>query len=910
MKYLIYSIILFLPLLAPAQNLVIDGSFENYNNCPIHISNVTDDCSNWNNFNVSTTADYFHTCGTGNAGIPTGSGGYQLPAHGNGQIGIIAYMPNYAWKETIRGRMMPMTIGETYQVSVSVNLGNISHYMSDNVDVYFYQYGDSTRADNDVNAIVPQVKFTSYGSISDTQNWVRIIDTFTADSAYNNIVIGGFNHNPSYTSFAPQGNAAYYYLDSLVVRPIKGLNVKDSILCVADTILLDYTYLIFQPNSTFTLQLSDKNGDFSTPIPIGSIPAQSTGTITGVLPDNLSNGVGYKVRVVTSNPADTILSPSTLKIGNPDSANITTTQNSPLCAGKDLVLYAGTNITPTTYSWTGPNGFSSTQAYSTIYSALPVHTGDYYAGIKFYGCEVADTVSVLIKPLPAAPAATSNTGLCAGDTLKLLASSSGGATSFSWAGPGSFSSTEQKPVIPGSTTAMNGDYIVTATLNGCIAKDTTSVTVKQPPAAVSLSSNSPVCTYDTLVLNSTGSNSGATYSWTGPNSFTATTQNASINNPSVTATGWYKMLVDYNGCDYADSVYATVNAAPATPVLSYNSPLCQGETLNLTINNIPGGIYSWTGPNSFNSNMQSPTRANMQYGDTGKYDITATVNGCTSAADISVHINPNPFVVILASPSDTICAGDPVVFNAYPNNHGGTPTFEWYVNNQLTSTGTNYSTSGLSNNTTIRCKMTEYTKCSAVYHDESNDITMKVLPWMAPSVNIISDPAGPLKPDEYVKFTATPTNAGNNPGYQWRQNGSDVVGATGKTWSANTLNDNDRVSVEVISNYRCPQPATSISNVIDVRVLTGLSNLPGDNDIMLYPNPNNGMFVLKGNITTNEVITIRITNTVGQNVYTKQVQPVNNKLDTTINADYLASGIYNLLLKTNEGQKVFRFTVR
>ncbi|HEY9177978.1 MAG TPA: hypothetical protein VIN07_09820, partial [Flavipsychrobacter sp.] len=166
--------------------------------------------------------------------------------------------------------------------------------------------------------------------------------------------------------------------------------------------------------------------------------------------------------VASSHVDTTLVNEFNIKIGNADSSAITITSNSPACEGNALSLSASTNVTPTTYSWMGPSGFNSTQQNPVINSATSANSGDYYATLKFYGCEVKDTLSVTVKPLPAKPVANNNSPLCAGDSLHLSSSSSTTGVSYSWAGPGSFSSSAQDTSIANSTVAMSGDYIVTA----------------------------------------------------------------------------------------------------------------------------------------------------------------------------------------------------------------------------------------------------------------------------------------------------------------------------------------------------------------------------------------------------------------------------------------------------------------
>ena len=581
----------------------------------------------------------------------------------------------------------------------------------------------------------------------------------------------------------------------------------------------------------------------------------------------------------------------------PRPASFSGSSNSPVCTGETINFTGSSTSAGVSWAWTGPNGFNSSSATPFINAATPAQNGDYYVTGTLNGCSLKDTVTVQVKPLPVKPVAGANTPICAGETLNLTASTSTSGVSWSWTGPGSFSASTQNPAITSTTTAMSGDYIVSAILNGCSLEDTVSVTVKPAPAAITLSSNSPVCAGGTLSLSSTASTTGVSYSWTGPNSFTAATQNSSVANATTAATGWYRMTADLNGCTYKDSTQATVHPIPATPNASYNNPMCVGETLQLNASNVTGAAYTWTGVGGYSASTQNPTRAGMQFGDTGTYSVTATANGCTSpAAQVRVSINPVPFVVVFPTPGDSICVGEQVSFTALPNNHGGTPAYKWYVNGQMKGTGTVFSSTMLNDQDIVRCDMTENAKCLAPYTDQSNDISMNVLPWLAPSVTITASPNRPLNVDEYVTFTTTVVNGGNNPKFQWKRNGQDVQGATGPQWSANTLNDNDSISVELISSYRCPQPPTASSNGIRVKVLTGVGDLTSKHDLALYPNPNNGSFILSGKLNTDKPVQLDIINALGQVVHRETITVQTGKLHKEIKLSNAANGIYLLRL--------------
>lgn len=887
------------------QNLVPNGNFEDTISCPT-ASNQISNSTGWGSW-TNASPDYFHTCAssTYSVGIPTNIGphGYQWPHSGNAYAGIIIPIALNGNAEYITRSISPLQVGATYEVSLSINGMNANRWRHDNLGVFFFANGPAFVATTNPVILNPQVDFSGNGTFDDTLNWMRLVKTYTADSAYDNIVIGGFKHpnNIQIDTIGTSSGWFYYYIDSVVVKWVgkSDIYATDSVLCAGDAIIVPYRVNdpnYFNTNNVFSLQLSNASGSFANPVTISTKNSKVSDTLVGVIPANTPTGTGYRIRMVASSNADTSEDNGyNIKIGNISAVGTTT--NSPICAGNTLTVNVST-VSGATYAWAGPNSYSSTIANNSFVNAGTAQSGNYYITLQLYGCTFKDTVTALVKPTPAKPVAFVLGGLlCAGDTLKLNVTSGTSGISWSWTGPSSYSASTQNPTRINATTAMSGDYIATADLNGCIAKDTVTVAVQPAPNAVTLSSNNPACSGDTLYVNSTNSSSGVTYNWAGPNSFSASTQNSFIANSTTAATGWYVMTVGLNGCNYKDSIYATINQTPSLPNISYNSPLCVGETLNLSTNST--GNYSWKGAGNFTSNQQNPARSNMQFGDTGSYSLVVTVSGCNSdTAKTNVTINPLPFVAIAASPGATICSGQQVQFTAYPNNHGGTPGYAWYINGIAAgNTSTVFTTTTLNNGDIVRCDMTEITKCSSPITDPSNDITMTVNQWLAPKVSISANPGPSIHPFQDITFTALATDAGSNPTYQWKRNGVNEAGATGPTWGANAqaLSNGDEICVLVRSSYSCPQPDTVLSNCIELEVRLGVNDVADNNDLLLYPNPNTGKFILKSN-TINAISKIEITNNVGQLVYVKDINRNVNLLNEEIDMSSPASGIYMLRL--------------
>lgn len=197
------------------------------------------------------------------------------------------------------------------------------------------------------------------------------------------------------------------------------------------------------------------------------------------------------------------------------------------------------------------------------YQAAYVFLSSYFVGLP------------TAQPQPSV--AASNIGNCVGQSLNLTASStnfSGGVT-YSWSGPNGFSSTQQNPVIANATLAQDGIYTVIATGNGNSATATTPVSIKPLPTA-SASSNGPVSAGQILNLMAAEAGSGASYGWSGPNSFNSTSQNPSIANVSTGNSGTYTLTVGLNGCSNTTTTNVTVNEVAAGTKIIYDDVLKTG----------------------------------------------------------------------------------------------------------------------------------------------------------------------------------------------------------------------------------------------------------------------------------------------------------------------------------------------
>ena len=150
---------------------------------------------------------------------------------------------------------------------------------------------------------------------------------------------------------------------------------------------------------------------------------------------------------------------------------------------------------------------------------------------------------------------------------------------------------------------------------------------------------------------------------------------------------------------------------------------------------------------------------------------TATSNEITMTVTAAVA----PSVTIAANPAGAICAGTNVTFTATPTNGGTTPSYQWKLNgNNVGTNAATYQNAALVNGNKITCVMTSALACANPTTATSNEITISVTAAVVPSVTIAANPAGAICAGTNVTFTATPTNGGTTPSYQWKLNGNNV----------------------------------------------------------------------------------------------------------------------------------------
>ena len=304
----------------------------------------------------------------------------------------------------------------------------------------------------------------------------------------------------------------------------------------------------------------------------------------------------------------------------------TAANNGPLCEGLTLNLL-GTPDGMASYSWTGPNGFTSTQQNPTITNVTAAAAGVYSLIVtNSSGCtSLAVTTTVVINANPTATA-SNNGPMCEDLTLNLYGQPSG-AASYQWTGPNGFTSNVQNPTIANVTAAAAGQYVlIVSNASGCQSVGNTSVTIFAKPATTA-TNNGPLCVG--TILNLLGGPAGMTsYAWTGPNGFTSIVQNPTIASVTAVNAGVFTLLVtNSTGCSASANTTVVVNPVPEAPAITQVGYI-------LTSSATDGNQWYYENNIIAGATQQTYTITH----NTGYYSVMVTLNGCTSPMSNKIWI--------------------------------------------------------------------------------------------------------------------------------------------------------------------------------------------------------------------------------------------------------------------------------
>lgn len=416
----------------------------------------------------------------------------------------------------------------------------------------------------------------------------------------------------------------------------------DTLMCLGEDVVVDYfTTTPFRSGNTFTLQLSDSGGDFSSPVILGVKSGIASDSMHVTVPANSVPGENYRLRIISSLPADTF---STEYVGIHISSypRPEATGKDLLCKGDDMLLYVANRGFDTSYAWRGPNGFTSNTDIANITNVKQLHQGRYILSATYKECKGFDTVDVVVNNPPLKPQVSSNPIVCTGDTLHLQIIDTSTNVTYRWVGPDSFTCYSKDTILAPVTMSMQGEYSVYTTRHGCVSElSKLLISVTQTPRPISFS-NTPLCEGDTLILRLEDT-VAKSFVWSSPQGVTYNTQTLTIVDATINDKGLYIITANNNGCIGVDSTYVTIDPYPGSITLQHNSPLCEKSNLEIQVVDTSTGVsYEWQGPGGFNTYTKNLKRDSIEMSDAGQYTIKVNRANCVVRDSLYMEIKPSP----------------------------------------------------------------------------------------------------------------------------------------------------------------------------------------------------------------------------------------------------------------------------
>ena len=287
----------------------------------------------------------------------------------------------------------------------------------------------------------------------------------------------------------------------------------------------------------------------------------------------------------------------------------------------------------------------------------------------------------------------------------------------------------------------------------------------------------------------------------------------------------YGVCVD----DVQVSSSCTTTYPVSVSIAASANPSCQGTSVTYTATPVNGGTtpaYQWK---VNGTNVSGATNVTYSFIPSNNNAVTCVLTSnllCVTgnpATSNSIVMTVTPILVVGSiSASQAICVNTiPALLNGVAPANGTNPVYQWQSslnNNTFTNitgaTTLNYQPGSLPATTYYRQLQNATGTCGGPL--STNTLTMTVLPWLPVSISITAS-ANPVCAGTPVTFTATPVNGGTTPAYQWKLNGSSIIGATNATYSFTPSNANLLTCI-LTSGETCTTGNPATSNTISMTV--------------------------------------------------------------------------------------------
>ena len=230
-KFSFLVLILFHANCIQSQNLVKNPSFENFEDCPKELGNVTTDVQSWSRATEG-TSDYFNECSS-KMGVPENFNGTQTAAFGKGYAGMYLLAPNN-YREYLQGELnQTLKKNKRYGVTFYLKIKEKSILAIQELGILLSE----KRIDVQSTKVIGGESFINGKSLKnysykkaynpkfyiDKKGWMKVYVEIIAKGKENFITIGNFKDNSNTKTEKTKGtkSASYYYLDMVSVMSIE-----------------------------------------------------------------------------------------------------------------------------------------------------------------------------------------------------------------------------------------------------------------------------------------------------------------------------------------------------------------------------------------------------------------------------------------------------------------------------------------------------------------------------------------------------------------------------------------------------------------------------------------------------------------------------------------------------------------
>lgn len=467
-------------------------------------------------------------------------------------------------------------------------------------------------------------------------------------------------------------DGSIYKNDLWKFNPANSITLPGPGFCAGSSFIITFTDANYAfAGNVYTAQLSNESGSFSVPATIGTLGSTASGTMPVTLPQGLVAGTNYKIRILSSNPVQTLDTSSSFSVYT---APTIISCPPPVTANTDLNLCSATvsfgagqasGIPAPVFSFSPASGSTFATGATNVTATASNTCGT--ANCSFIVTINDNQSPGIICPSPVTINAGS--GLCSVTGVNL-----GTPVTTDNCGIAGFLNNAPSTFQVGTTNVVWKVNDINGNMGQCL--QTVTVVDNQPPVISNCPNNISGCSSIVSWVPPVAADNCGVASLTSNKSPGSSFPNG-ITNVTYTAT-------DVNGNFTTCSFTVTVAAPVYTVTPTGSSAFCIPGGVKMTVSPA-GDAYQWYKNNVV---ISGATKATFTSKGTGSYfcKVTSSTCGINNSNTLTTTGIAKPAAVISPFGNVTICSGQTITLAA---NTGTGLTYKWKKGSAVIAGATN-----------------------------------------------------------------------------------------------------------------------------------------------------------------------------------------------------------------------------